>query len=249
MQSAVTFARLAPGGAPAPAHELLAEVQPRERAGADTPFLFLNMVASVDGRASREGRAHGLGEAGDLEMLLELRALGDAVLIGSRTLRAEGYARLVRAPLRRERRRAAGLAEDPLAVLISRELDLPWEAGLFAAEEQPVLVYTSSAEEPPEVAAPLEIVRLADPSPAAVLTDLRARGVRALLCEGGPTLNHSLLIEGLVDELFLTVVPVLTSEPDAIRILEGPVLPSPTPLELLWVLEAGGELFLRYGVT
>ena len=80
-----------------------------------------------------------------------------------------------------------------------------------------------------------------------MLADLRARGVRALLCEGGPTLNHSLLTAGLVDELFLTIAPVLTSDPDAIRILEGPVLPSAVPLELLWVLEAGGELFLRYG--
>ena len=64
------------------------------------------------------------------------------MLIGVGTLRAEGYAQLVRSPERRARRVAAGMTEDPPAVLISRRFDIPWEAGLFAAPEQPVLIYT-----------------------------------------------------------------------------------------------------------
>ena len=246
----MTYSRLLSAGPEATAPELLAEVRPRERAPADRPFVFVNMVSTIDGRAQVRGRTGELGEEADLEMLLELRALADAVLIGTGTLRVEGYARLVGAEERRARREAAGLAGDPTAVLLSRGLDLPWDAGLFAAPEQPVLVYTAAAAEAdvPETAAPVEVVRLEDPTPAAMLADLRARGVAALLTEGGPTLNSALLGAGLVDELFLTIAPVLTGESEAIRIVEGDPLPAPLRGRPVWVLRARGELFLRYAL-
>jgi riboflavin biosynthesis pyrimidine reductase len=243
----MSFRRLAPAGEAAGARELLAEVDPQARAPRDRPLVLVNLVATVDGRASHEGRTSALGAAADLEMLLELRALADAVLIGTGTLRAEGYARLVGSEERRGHRRARGLEGDPPAVLLSRGLDLPWEAGLFAAPEQPVLVYTGAEGGPPGgLAAPVEVVRLDDPTPRAMLADLRARGVRALLSEGGPTLNRALLADGLVDELFLTLAPVLTGEVGAVRIVEGGGLPAPVAAAPAWVLQAGDELFLRY---
>jgi riboflavin biosynthesis pyrimidine reductase len=98
------------------------------------------------------------------------------------------------------------------------------------------------------VAAPVEVVALPDPSPAAVFADLRARGVRALLCEGGPTLNRALLAAGLVDELFLTVAPLATGDDAAPRIVTGGRMDPPAPLALQWVLRHGDELFLRYAV-
>jgi len=246
----VTYSRLLSAGPDATASELLAEVRPRERAPADRPFVFVNMVSTLDGRAQVRGRTRELGDEADLEMLLELRTLADAVLIGTGTLRAEGYARLVGSEDRRARREAAGLAADPTAVLLSRGLDLPWDAGLFAAPEQPVLVYTAADArgEPPETAAPVEVVRLPEPTPAAALADLRARGIAALLCEGGPTLNSALLGAGLVDELFLTIAPVLTGEAEAIRIVEGGELPEALRARPVWVLRARGELFLRYAL-
>jgi riboflavin biosynthesis pyrimidine reductase len=208
------------------------------------------MIVSVDGRAAVDGRSAALGDDADLAMLLELRTLADAVLIGSGTLQAEGYDRLVRAPDRRERRTAAGLAADPLAVVISRRLDLPWEAGLFAAPEQPVLLYAcGDAPEPPRVAAPVEVVRLDDPAPATVLADLRARGVRTLLCEGGPTLNRLLLDAGAVDELFLTVAPLVAGGEDEPAIVAGAPLEVPARLALRWVLRHADELFLRYALA
>jgi len=238
---------------PAPASLTVPEALAAARLGADAPpdrpFLYLTMVATVDGRAAIEGRTQALGDEADLETLLELRALADAVLIGTGTLRAEGYARLVGAPERRARRRAAGRAADPAAVLLSRGLDVPWDAGLFAAPEQPVLVYTGADGGPPAgLAAPVEVVRLPDPSPAAALRDLRARGVRALLGEGGPTLNRALLAAGLVDELFLTIAPLLTADQRAPAIVAGGPLGAPVPLALRWVLRHGDELLLRYTV-
>ena len=145
------------------------------------------------------------------------------------------------------RRTAAGLAENPLAVLLSRRFDIPWEAGLFQAPDQPVLVYAGpDAGEPPPTPAPAELVRRDDPTPAAALADLRARGVRALLCEGGPTLNRTLVVDGLADELFLTIAPLLTGDPSEPTILTGAKLLEPAELELVWALRAGSELLLRY---
>jgi riboflavin biosynthesis pyrimidine reductase len=77
-----------------------------------------------------------------------------------------------------------------------------------------------------------------------LLRSLRSQGVRALLCEGGPTLHGSLQALGLVDELFLTIAPKLSGGV-APRILEGD-LPSLAELELAWLLEEDGELFARY---
>jgi riboflavin biosynthesis pyrimidine reductase len=239
----VRFARLTASSSAA-AHELLAEVRPRERAPAGRPFVYVNFVASVDGRATVDGRAGPLGRPGDLEMLLELRALADAVLIGAATLRAESYARLLGREERRARREAAGLPGDPLAVIVSQSGDVPWEAGLFQAPEQPVLVYADAVA--PSLPAPVEVVP-ARPLPE-VMADLRARGIRALGSEGGPRLLRSLVEAGLIDELFLTLTPVLTGDPDAIRIVEGAELPTHASLGLEWVLELDGELFLRYSV-
>jgi riboflavin biosynthesis pyrimidine reductase len=239
------FERLRPTDARAP-NEWLAEIDVRPRA--DRPFVYLNMVTSVDGRATLDGRSRALGSDADTLLLSELRTLADAVLIGIGTLRAEGYGRLVREPGRVARRRAAGKQATPPAVLLSRSGDLPWDAPLFAAPDQPVLAYCGGDAVPPAVTAQLELIRLADPTPSAMLADLRARGVRALLCEGGPTLNRGLLGAGAVDELFVTLSPLLVGQRDAPRIIEGEDLPAALTLELLWSLHHDGELYLRYGV-
>jgi riboflavin-specific deaminase-like protein len=227
------------------------EKPPQERAPADRPFVCVNMIATVDGRAAREGRSATLGGEADLQRLLDLRTIADAVLIGTGTLRAEGYDRLVRSEERRARRRAAGLAEDPLAVILSRRFDVPWDAGLFQAPEQPVLVYTGppapDAGEPQEVPAPVEVVRLEVPGLTEMLADLRARGVRALLSEGGTTMHGALWAAGVVDELFLTIAPLITGDSDEPNIVEGGRLPDAASLELLSLERVGSELFLRYG--
>jgi riboflavin-specific deaminase-like protein len=229
-------------------HELLAQVRPRERAPADRPFVYVNMIESLDGRSAIDGRSAGLGDDADLEMLLELRAVADAVLIGPGTVRAEGYARLVGSEERRAYRESLELPPDPVAVILSRSLDVPWDAGLFADEAQPVLVYTASEDEPPETAAPVEVVRLDEPTPSSMLADLRGRGVAALLSEGGPTLLSGLLEADVVDELFLTIAPLITGDPLALRIVEGEGLRSARRARPVWVLRAQGELFLRYAL-
>jgi riboflavin biosynthesis pyrimidine reductase len=242
------FERLLPPGPPVRAEQALFDARLGELAGAQRPYLFMNFVATVDGRASLGGNTRALGTDADLQMLLALRTVADAVLLGPGTVRVEGYGRLCGNSERRAQRVAAGLAPDPPAVLMSRSFDVPWEAGLFAAPEQPVIVYTAVDGVAPDVAAPVEVVRLGDYSSAAVLADLRGRGVRALLSEGGPTLFRGLLGDGLVDELFLTLAPTLTAGARELAILPGPPLEPPVDVTLQWVLRAGAELFLRYRV-
>jgi riboflavin-specific deaminase-like protein len=216
---------------------------------ANRPFVYVNMISTVDGRSGIDGSSAALGDDADLQRLLDLRTDADAVLIGTGTLRAEGYARLVRSEERRARRLRAGRAEDPLAVTLSRSFDVPWDVGLFQAPAQPILVYTGpEAGEPPAVPAPVEVVRLEVPSLTAVLADLRARGVRTLLSEGGPTLLGALFAAGLVDELYLTIAPVVTGDAVEPNIVEGGRLPQAVDLELLSVERVGSELFLRYRV-
>jgi len=176
-------------------------------------------------------------------MLLGLRTVADAVLVGPGTIRVEGYGRLVGDAGRRARRVEAGQVADPPCVLFSRRVDIPWEAGLFDAAEQPVIIYTGAANATaPDCKAPVEVVRLDDYSSAAALRDLHGRGVRALLSEGGPTLFRGLLDAGVVDELFLTLAPQLVAGTEQ-QILPGPPLDPAVELRLQWVLQAEQELF------
>jgi riboflavin-specific deaminase-like protein len=241
--------RLLPDRATVTAPEALEDLKLGERAPADRPYVVANFVASADGRAAFEGRSGALGNRADQELFHALRGQADAVLVGTGTLQAERYGPLVRDPERRAARAAAGLRPVPLAVTASRSLDLPPDIPLFQDPESEVVVYTSTEAEPPGCRARLEVVRL-DPAEMTFTTALRRlradRGVRSVLCEGGPTVFGALVGERVVDELFLTLSPRLAGGTDPLTILQGPGLPEPLDLELEWVLEAGGALFLRY---
>lgn len=218
--------------------------RPWDEPPAERPLVAMNFAATLDGRATIDGRSGPIGSDTDTAMLVGLRTRFDAVMIGAGTMRAERYGRVVSDPAKRERRERLGLPADPLMVIVSGRLDLPWEAPLFA-EGGPVLVLTASDEEPPAVDVPLEVARFeGGVDLAAALRELRTeRGVRALLCEGGPRLHSQLWALGLVDELFLTVAPKLTGAGPSI--LEGE-LDDPAAVELAWLLEQDGELFGRY---
>jgi riboflavin biosynthesis pyrimidine reductase len=235
------FERLQPAGEPVAAVDILREAALGDRAPDDRPYVFFNFVSTLDGRAALDGSTRPLGGPADLEMLLSLRAIADAVLIGPGTIRAEGYGRLV-GPQRR--------ADVPPAVLISRRFDIPWDAGLFQAADQPVIICgPADAPEPPDVAAPVEVMRLDPCTPGAALVELRARGIRALLSEGGPTLFHGFLEAGCVDELFFTLTPVITGDEAETAIVSGARLPDPARMTLQWILRAEDELFLRYAMV
>jgi riboflavin-specific deaminase-like protein len=216
----------------------------------ERPYLILNFATTLDGRAAINGRSGPIGSATDTEMLQRLRTRVDAVMIGAGTMRAEHYGRMVSDPQFRAYRERTGLAHDPLAVIVSNRLELPWEAGLFTAGGGRVVVFTASEEEPPETATPVTVVRHPDGVDLAeALAWLRAeRGIRSILCEGGPTLHGRLREAGLADELFLTIAPKIAGG-EGPRVLEG-ALVDIDEVELAWLLESESELFARYrGIT
>jgi len=237
--------RLLPDPGPTTVSEQLEAYRPWEEAREDRPLVAMNFVATLDGRATIEGRSGPIGSETDTAMLAGLRTRFDAVMIGAGTMRAERYGRPVRKPEGRARREAAGLAPEPLMVLVSGRLDLPWDAPLFEAGSE-VLIFTSSEAEPPAAAGAVEVIR----HPGAVnLTEAlrhlrRERGVRALLSEGGPHLHEQMQADGLVDDLFLTIAPKLSGG-EGPSILAGP-LPGIAEFGLRWLLEENGELFARY---
>lgn len=244
--------RIHPPGSPVTPAAALTDVDFGAPAPPGRPYVVANMVASADGRASLDGRSGGLGGATDRAVFHQLRARVDAVMAGTGTLRAERYGRLIKTEELREQRAGAGLAPDALAVVVSRSLDLPLGIGLFTDPAQPVVVLTGAAR-PLEGAGPnVTVERLAaeEDTLAGALARLRERhGVRSLLCEGGPTVLGALLAERLVDELFLTLSPLLVGGGGAPAIIGADRPAAPAGLELVWVLEAEGSLFMRYRVT
>jgi riboflavin-specific deaminase-like protein len=254
----VLLERLLPHGEPAVAEEIVAGICAEDSSAipAGRPYLMLNMVSTVDGRASIHGRSGPLGGPADRELFHALRRAVDAVMVGAGTARSERYGRMIRDASHRRERRERGLRDEPLACIVSGRLSLPADLPLLADPDARVVIVTSSAARLPATGAEIDYVRTGREGSAdlgAALTELRERfAVRTLLCEGGPHLNSQLLLTGLVDELFLSLSPKLaggdSSADEELRILAGVELEPPLELALLGALRSGSELFLRYAV-
>lgn len=227
-----TLRRLLPEPGTVPAAAAYADAGWAEAAPGDRPYVVLNMILSADGRAAHEGVSGGLAvDRADRTVFLGVREQVDAVLAGTGTIAAEGYRRLIPEPERRAARAAAGLAPDPLAVILSRSGRLP-DAPLLTDPAQPRAIYTGD-----------------DADPVGALRDLRtAHGIRTLLCEGGPRLNRALVAAGVVDELLLTLSPLLVAG-GADGALAGDPLPGARRLDIVSMCEHLGTVFLRYRVA
>ena len=171
------------------------------------------------------------------------------MLVGTGTLRAEWYATVLDEP-QRARRAGAGLPHEPLVVTVSRGLDVPVDIPLFAERGARIRVYTCSSGDVAGRGAEV-VVRRMPPgrlSLRVVLEDLQEQeGVRAILCEGGPTILRSLVDESCVDDLILTVSPLLVAG-DQRNVLTGRLLEPPVPLAVRDVHRAEDHLFVHYEV-
>jgi riboflavin biosynthesis pyrimidine reductase len=226
----VQYRRLLPLGRPATAEALVAELDLRARGRDDRPGVALNMIASLDGRASLHGHTRDLAGRADYEMFHALRTAGDAILVGAGTVRAEGYGAL-----------------DRPTVVVSRSLDLPPTLGLLRAEGNHVIVITDADGELEPCAARVEYLRMPAVDLTTALRRLRAEhGFEAIICEGGPHLNSELLASDLIDELHLVLAPLLVGGVAPLTLVEGPPVEPPAPARLTWLLESDGYLFTRY---
>ena len=182
------------------------------------------MVSSLDGATAIDGRSGGLSSTTDHELLLGLRSLADVVLVGASTVRSEGYG----VP------RKAGLRIG-VVTLTTRRID--WSLPLFESGAGFVI----TTEDAPAV--PVDSVRagVGQIDLAQALTNLDAGFVH---CEGGPTLNGSLLEADLVDEINLTMSPHLIGG-ESSRVAAG-ATEALRRMVLAQLLEEDGFLFSRY---
>lgn len=199
-----------------------------ERVGA--PWVLINMITTADGATAVGGRSGGLGGPADKKVFAAIRSVADVILVGAGTVRAENY--------------GPPPAPTRLAIVTS-SLALAPDARVFSGDVRPTVVTTSKADATRRAA----LEKVADVIVAGTShVDLRAalsnfEGV--VLCEGGPSLNGQLMADGLVDEVCLSLAPLLASGESA-RIAHGPELKQPVRMQLMRVLEEDGMLFLRF---
>jgi riboflavin biosynthesis pyrimidine reductase len=228
-----------------------------DAAAAGRPWVRANMVESADGAAAVDGLSGGLGGPADREVFGLLRALAGVILVGAGTARAEAY-RPARVAARWAALRAGRPDTPPIAVLSGR-LDLDPAGPLLAEAPGGARTIVITAESAP-AARRAEVARQADViiggehevSAAAAVSALARRGYREILAEGGPHLLGQLAAAGLIDELCVTISPVLAGG-TAGRIIRGaapvpggPVPAGPSRLTLAHVLADGDYLLCRY---
>lgn len=219
----------------------------------DRPWVRANVIASLDGAAVLDGGSRALGSAADRELIGVQRALADVVLVGAGTARAEGYGPIRPKPARRAARLAAGLPPCPRLAVVSASLAFATDDPMFATAGRAATLVVTCEAAPAQRRRALgevaEVVVAGDERVdlSAAVDALVARGLRHVLCEGGPRLLGGLAASGRLDELCVTVAPLVAAG-DAPRILAGPPSPVPAAMRLAHVLEDGGYLYLRYTV-
>jgi riboflavin biosynthesis pyrimidine reductase len=214
------------------------------------PAVRLNMVASIDGATAVAGVSGPLGGPADRRVYLTLRALADVILAGAGTVRGERYGPVRLPEDLLEARRLRGLPGLPRIAVVSRSCQLDWESPLFTtATSRPILITVSEAPADARAragqVADVVVAGERDVDLSLALDALAREGARTVLAEGGPTLNGRLAAAGLLDEVCLTVSPLLAGG-DARRILAGPPLADPPPFGLRSLCEEDDFLFLRY---
>lgn len=205
------------------------------------------MVTALDGAAvGADGLSGSVSSSADQRVFNAVRRHADAVLIGAQTMRAERYTPMRARPADAEGRAEAGQLSAPVVVVVSGSLDLPWELPIWAESAQRPLVLTSAdaAAENVEIArSHTDLVQLPAVTPGALLHVLSERGLQRIVCEGGPNLLRGLVAEGLVDELDITLAPLLVGN-RATPLTD--VLPTAARFGLVQVLEGSDCLMNRY---
>ncbi len=209
----------------------------------------MNFISSIDGAATAAGLTAGLSSPADKRVFDILRRLCDVVLVGAGTVRAEGYGAMRLDEASVQWRRANGLADQPVFAIVSGALRLDPGSAVFTEAPVRAIVVTIGASAGAKKEA---LSRVADVlvcgaerlDVSAMLDGLAKRGLRQVLCEGGPTLFGALLEADCVDELCLTISPQIEAG-EAHRIAAG-ALSRARRMRLHHVLVSGSTLLLRY---
>jgi riboflavin-specific deaminase-like protein len=214
-----------------------------------TPRVRMNFIMSLDGAVTLDGSSGGLGDASDRAAMQAIRTLADVIVVGAGTVRAEGYGGVKVGEADASWRESRGWAPQPRLAIVSNRLDLdPGDAVFAEAVTRPIVV-THAASPEAERAALAEIADVIVCGEErvdvdAMLDALARLGLRQVLCEGGPGLFGALLEAGLVDELCLSLSPMLVGG-EAGRIVRG-ASEAGRRMRLVHAMPAGDLVLLRY---
>jgi riboflavin biosynthesis pyrimidine reductase len=197
---------------------------------AERPWVALSMITSLDGATATDGRSGGLASPADKEVFMAVRAMADVILVAAGTVRAEGYGPVKLRDARIQARAAAGRTRRlPRLAIVTGSLDLDLTSDLFSAtdaESRPLVLTTEDAD-PARRSALAEVAEVRAHGTGSVdlraaLVDLRTRGdADIVVCEGGPTLNSGLADVGCIDEICLSLSPLLAGG-ESSRLASGP---------------------------
>jgi riboflavin biosynthesis pyrimidine reductase len=220
-----------------------------------------NIVLSLDGGASFNGKTRPISDATDLWLLNQLRGYADVIVVGAGTVRAERYGPARLTDEQREHRAASGYADTPPPIaIVSARMTLERDLPIFTGTgPRPLLITAEQSRQQAEALADLADIVIAGDErvdPVLLLEALRSRGLRRVLCEGGPTLLASFIEQDLVEDMCLSLAPRFTG-PQPVDAVGRPgqpldsagALSQPTTLSLRHVLTNDGMLFLRYTRT
>jgi len=210
-----------------------------------------HMVAGLDGTAAIAGRVGALSTVPDQRLFRRMRELADVVLVGAQTVRSEGYGPVRLGASARASRVAQGRREVPPVAVVSRSLDLDWSAPVFSeapGDARTIVVTCAAADAERRAAAGrvAEVVLAGESSvvPALALAELARRGHTMVLCEGGPRWLGEVVAADLLDELFLSLAPVMGGDPLPVAVT--PLGAGLRRFVLAAALREDDTLFLRY---
>lgn len=210
-----------------------------------------NMVTSVDGAAEAGGLSRGLQTPGDNRIFAVLRDLADVVLVGAATAEAEGYRPVALNDAHRSRRHGYGFRPQLPIALVTRNLGVDLDGPLFRDPERRPLIITTAHSDSDAASAVADVIVCGDDEIdfGEARRQLAARGLTRVLCEGGPTLLSRLIAAGELDELCLSLTPMLVG-PGPGRLVGGSAWTDGLrDLQVRGLLEENGALFARYAIA
>jgi riboflavin biosynthesis pyrimidine reductase len=210
-----------------------------------------HMVAGLDGTASVDGRVGSLSTSPDQALFRRMRQIADIVLVGAETVRREGYGTVRLDEEAQAQRRRQGQSPTPPLAVVSRSLAFDWAAKAFAdaPEDARTHVITCAAADPERRAEAEEVADVIVAGddrvePAAAMQALAELGHGVVLCEGGPHWLGELVAADRLDELCLSIAPLMGGDPLPVSVT--PAGAGLAEFELKGVLAEDHTLFLRY---
>jgi len=210
-----------------------------------------HMVAGLDGTAAVGGRVGSLSTSPDQALFPRMRQVADIVLVGAETVRLEGYGPVRLSERAREWRRRRGLSPTPPLAVVSRSLAFDWTAKVFADAPGDARTHliTCAKADPTRLAEAEEVATVVVAGdervePAAAMQALADRGHRVVLCEGGPTWLGALVAADRLDELCLTISPLMGGDPLPVAVT--PPDAGLAEFDLAGTMAEDHTLFLRY---